>query len=372
MTTKTPWTHYLFWAAALAGLAALAYYFSNIVGCILSAWILSLIGQPLADLFQKIRIGRFRIGPSAAALLTLFVFILIAGLTLLLFVPMILTQAGNMAHVDYTAIAEALEQPFSRLYAWLQKNKVIMPEGAPEQLLQKALEGWFEPSRLGSAAGYAIMTIGNTLINFFSTLFIAFFFLKEKNLFANFILTLTPEAYQEPMRETIHDTITMLSRYFLGILIQITLITVYVSLALTIVGIKNAVLIGFFAAIMNVIPYLGPFFGGAVGIFLAFTTNLELDFYSEMLPLLAKVLAVFITSQWLDNYILSPTIFSKSVLAHPLEIFLIVLMGAKIAGFTGMIMAIPAYTVVRVFAKEFLQQFRIVQKMTERMKQSGI
>jgi predicted PurR-regulated permease PerM len=132
------------------------------------------------------------------------------------------------------------------------------------------------------------------------------------------------------------------------------------------------VLIGFFAALMNVIPYLGPLFGGALGIFLTFSSNLELDFYTEMLPLLLKVLGVFITSQWLDNYFLSPTIFSKSVLAHPLEIFLIVLMGANVAGLTGMILAIPVYTIFRIFAKEFLNQFKLVQKLTERMKESGL
>ena len=62
---------------------------------------------------------------------------------------------------------------------------------------------------------------------------------------------------------------------------------------------------------------------------------------------------------------LQPNIFSKSVKAHPLEIFIVVLMGAKIGGVTGMILAIPGYTVIRVLAKVFLSEFKVVQRITK-------
>jgi len=366
------WTRYALWALVLALLVLFVHFFSNIVAYILTAWVLSLIGRPLMDVFQKIRIGKLRVGPSAAAVMTILSFVLVFVMFILLFVPMIITQASNLAHVDYAAIAKALEEPFSRLSHFLKENKILLQTDSLEHTVQKALEGWIEPSRIGYFLTQAVMTIGNTLIHIFSTIFITFFFLQENRLFSNVILIMTPDAYQVQARETIDDSKLMLSRYFRGILLQITIITVYVSICLSLLGIKNAVLIGFFAALMNVIPYLGPLFGGALGIFLTFSSNLELDFYTEMLPLLLKVLGVFITSQWLDNYFLSPTIFSKSVLAHPLEIFLIVLMGANVAGLTGMILAIPVYTIFRIFAKEFLNQFKIVQKLTERMKESGL
>ena len=68
--------------------------------------------------------------------------------------------------------------------------------------------------------------------------------------------------------------------------------------------------------------------------------------------------------QLLDNFILQPQIFSASVKAHPLEIFICVLVGAKIGGILGMVLAIPVYTVLRVIAKVFLSEFKIVQKIT--------
>jgi predicted PurR-regulated permease PerM len=71
--------------------------------------------------------------------------------------------------------------------------------------------------------------------------------------------------------------------------------------------------------------------------------------------------------QMTDNFVLQPFIYSNSVKAHPLEIFIIILIAAKLGGITGMIIAIPAYTVIRVVAKEFLNQFKIVQKLTNSM-----
>jgi predicted PurR-regulated permease PerM len=66
----------------------------------------------------------------------------------------------------------------------------------------------------------------------------------------------------------------------------------------------------------------------------------------------------------MDNIFFQPLIFSSSVKAHPLEIFLVILIAGTLAGITGMILAIPTYTVIRVFAKEFLNKFRVVQKLT--------
>jgi predicted PurR-regulated permease PerM len=73
--------------------------------------------------------------------------------------------------------------------------------------------------------------------------------------------------------------------------------------------------------------------------------------------------------QLLDNLLLIPFIFSNSVLAHPLEIFLVILMGSQLYGIIGMVLAIPTYTVIRVIAKEFLNKFKLVQKLTGKMKE---
>lgn len=102
---------------------------------------------------------------------------------------------------------------------------------------------------------------------------------------------------------------------------------------------------------------------------LTITSSLDLDFYSEMMPLLIKVLLCFMSVQMIDNLILQPFIFSNRVRAHPLEIFIIIMIGAKIGGIVGMVLAIPAYTVIRVIARTFLSEFEIIQKIAIGLKQ---
>jgi len=69
--------------------------------------------------------------------------------------------------------------------------------------------------------------------------------------------------------------------------------------------------------------------------------------------------------QLLDNFFLQPTIFGRSVKAHPLEIFIVVLVGAKLGGILGMVVAIPAYTVFRVIGKVFFSEFKVIQRITQ-------
>jgi len=137
------------------------------------------------------------------------------------------------------------------------------------------------------------------------------------------------------------------------------------SLGLTIFNVKNALLIGFFGGIMNVIPYLGPVIGAIVGVLLAVTTSLSYGLYAETVPLIFIVLGVFASANLIDNIVLQPLIYSNSVKAHPVEIFLVILIAGSMAGIPGMILAIPSYTVLRIIAKEFLSQFRVVQKLTK-------
>ena len=205
-------------------------------------------------------------------------------------------------------------------------------------------------------------------IGIFSVVFITFFFLKEEGLFASFLAAIMPQEYDAKVHHALSDIAIMLRRYFRGLVLQMLSVATFVTIALSLLGIKNALLIGVLAALLNVIPYVGPIIGAVFGIIFTISSGLDLDFYTQMLPQIIKVAAVFAAAQMLDNYILQPYIFSNSVLAHPLEIFIVVLMGAKINGVLGMVLAIPFYTILRAVAGAFLSEFHIVQHLTERMK----
>lgn len=365
------WNRYLLIGLSLALIGAFIYFFGYILAYVLSAWVLSLIGQPLMTIFRRIKIGKWRLGPGLCAALTLLSFFVVAIVLFLIFVPTILQQAANLAQVDYPAIAKALEEPYSHGIQWIEQHGILMPEATLEALIKNALKGWFEPQKLGEFVAAAIGTLGSIVVNVVSVLFITFFFLQERRLFINFILALVPKEHEDATLETIRQSIALLSRYFAGILIQMAIITVFITVVLTFLGIKNALLIGLFGALMNVIPYLGPILGAGFALFITISSNLDLDFYTQLGPMLIKVFVVFSIMQQLDNYFLQPYIFSTSVKAHPLEIFLVILMGATVSGVAGMILAIPVYTVLRVMAKEFLSHFKIVRKIARNLDEAS-
>lgn len=353
-------------------LASLIYFFTDIVAYVCIAWVLSMIGQPLMRFFQdKVKIWKFRIGPNLAAVLTLFSFFLFVFILIRLFVPPIVQQVNNLAGVDFNQIATALQEPLGHLQTTLSEYGLMQSDVPIGEVLKKNFAHFMEPSYIGNYFGEALSAVSNLLIALVSVLFITFFFLKEQGLFVRFIAAIMPPQYDGKVHTAISDTATMLSRYFRGLVLQMLAVATFVTLALTILGIKNALLIGVFAALLNVIPYIGPIIGMAFGIVFTISSGLDLDFYTQMVPQIIKVASVFLAAQMLDNYVLQPYIFSNSVLAHPLEIFIVVLMGAQLNGVMGMVLAIPFYTVLRAVARAFLSEFHIVQHLTERMDKIG-
>jgi predicted PurR-regulated permease PerM len=146
------------------------------------------------------------------------------------------------------------------------------------------------------------------------------------------------------------------------------------TIGLSIIGIEfnHAVIIGFFCGLFNVIPYLGPWMGAIVGLLIGAALNINANFMSQTLPLLGLMTVVFLSVQIIDNVLFQPLIYSSSVKAHPLEIFLVIMAAGSMAGVLGMFLAIPSYTIVRVVAKEFFDNMKLVRKLTENLnKQKG-
>ncbi|MCK5078742.1 MAG: AI-2E family transporter, partial [Bacteroidales bacterium] len=110
-----------------------------------------------------------------------------------------------------------------------------------------------------------------------------------------------------------------------------------------------------------------PIIGATMGVLLAVTTTLSMGFYDSVLITAIVVIVVFSAANLIDNIILQPIIYSTSVKAHPVEIFLVIIMAGSLAGIPGMILAIPGYTVLRIVAREFLGKFRLVRKLTQNM-----
>jgi len=322
-----------------------------------------MLGAPIMDfLRRKGKISKYAFGDAIYALITMILMISILAVIGIVIVPIIIEQAANLSKVDTEAIIGALEEPLNVFLGNLQSMGLVAQEANPEKQMQEELIKWFEPAKISQFLGSFVSIASNLMIGVFSVLFITFFFLKEQGLFTRILYTMTPSSIETKVRLAVEDTSGLLTRYFGGIVIQISIITIYLGILLSLIGVQNALLIAVFAAFINVIPYLGPLIGGTFGVMLTITSSLDLDFYTQMMPLLIKVVLSFMSMQLLDNFVLQPIIFSNSVKAHPLEIFIAIMIGAKVGGIGGMILAIPAYTVIRVIARTFLSEFEIAQK----------
>ena len=168
---------------------------------------------------------------------------------------------------------------------------------------------------------------------------------KDSKLFENSLMTLVLDNKETRLQKSINKIKDLLSRYFVGLVLQISVLFLIYTIGLLIIGVENAIVIAFLCALINLIPYLGPMIGGAIMIFLTMTSNLGESFNEVIVPTTLKVLVVIIIGQLIDNFISQPLIFSKSVKSHPLEIFLIIIIGGLLFGIVGMIVAGDAFTV---------------------------
>lgn len=356
---------------SLAVIGALLWFFSDIVMYAVLAWVVSMIGQPLMRFFKKMKIWKFQVGPNLAAILTLLTFFLSLVLLVMIFVPSFIEQFNNLSHVDYPALAKTLEKPLLNLQTNLASYGLVDATIPLEQQLQSRLTNSFEPASLKNYVTSFFAAAGNIGVTFGAVAFISFFFLQEQGMFVNFLSSLMPSQYDEKVKHALSDIAKNLSLYFRGLLLQMLAFSVMVTLALWILGIKNALLIGIFAGLLNVVPYIGPIIGMAFGVIFTISSNLEMDFNTVILPKVIKVIIVFFGCQAIDNNLTQPYIFSSTLKTHPLEIFFVVLIGAKIGGVMGMVTAIPGYMVLRTIASVFLSEFHIVHNLRERMRSAS-
>ncbi len=350
---------------ALLIIGYMIWRFHYIIAWILIAAVLSFIGNPLVRFFDRIRIRKFRMPHTLSALLAIFVIVIFFLGLFAVFVPLIVKQAETISRIDVGRIAQNLAGPMQWIDENLHNYGAIPENQTLQEFLVEKSKSLVNIGKVGSFMSKFISVAGNIFIGLFSILFIAFFFLKDENLFEDGLLLLIPENHHHATRRVIKDSKNLLVRYYIGVLLQLLAVMSLITIGLWIFGVKNALLIGFFGGLMNIIPYLGPVIGTVIGISLGVTSSLATGSYNELLPVALKLTGVFIAVNFIDNNILVPVIYSKSVKSHPLEIFLVIIIGGGLAGLVGMLLAVPVYTLLRVIAKEFLQEFRVVKKLTE-------
>lgn len=349
----------------------LLWYFSAIITYILISVVLAFIGKPLVHWITLIKYKRFKIPKGVAAFTTLVTLWIVFISFFRFIIPLLINELNTLSEIDFAMVLNSIEEPIIQFLRFFSKDPLAFENQTFLDVVTENIGNKIDFSQLSNVFAVIAGTIGELLIGFFSVSFITFFFLKEETMFREVIILLVPTSYETKVAHILDSISYLLRRYFIGLTFEVFMVMLLVTIGLTIVGVafEHAVVIGLFCGLFNVIPYLGPWMGAAVGLLIGAALNIDADFMEHTLPLLGFMLLVFATVQILDNILFQPLIYSSSVKAHPLEIFLVILAAGSLAGILGMILAIPVYTILRVIAKEFFVNMKIVKKLTQNLKQ---
>jgi len=337
------------------------YKIQSVIAYLAIAAVIALIGRPIVLWLRR----KLKFPNTLAVIVTMVIFIgIIAGI-IALFVPLISEQGKNLSLLDIDQLQKNVNSLYTQIINYFGTSSNVVTEIIEESEIEKNIvEGFdvgFIPNFLNSFVG----VLSSASIGLLSVLFVSFFFLKDSKLFQNGILAFVPQTNESRMIKSIDKINNLLSRYFVGLLLQIFILFVIYTITLLLVGVENAIVIAFLCALFNIIPYVGPLIGGVLMITLTMTSNLDADFSSVILPKAGWVFLGLLIGQLVDNFFSQPRIFSQSVKSHPLEIFLIIIIAGLLFGITGMIIAVPAYTAIKVILKEFLSENKLVRSLTK-------
>ena len=338
----------------LIGLYQVVVSIQSVLFYLLIAAVVSLIGRPITQLLKRIKFGNTLSSVTTIAILMIAFFGIVS-----LLLPVIFEQAKNLSLLNVNAFEATATKLINELSIYLSDYGVDLQSWVDRSLAE------VDYSFLPDAINTVLNGLSGFTIGVFSVIFISFFFLKDSGLLERMVMVFVLDKNVKRVEKSILSIKNLLSRYFIGLLVQITVLFIIYTLVLLIFGIPNAVTIALVCALLNIIPFLGPIIGTVLIIFLTMTSSLDASFASVTLPKTIYVLIGFTIGQLIDNFLTQPYVFSTSVKSHPLEIFIVILNGGLLFGPLGMIIAVPSYTALKVIFKEFYAHNKIVKALTK-------
>ena len=358
---------YLIKLGIFAIIATLCWYFRSVLIYIIAAFVVSLIGQPVIRLLRRFKIKGKTAPDWLLAILTLL--IILGGLVLI--VTQVIPVVTGIVHDASLFSSRGLPDQgiFDKINEWLVS--VFPALGADFDVIKFLMAQLKEVTNVSNVSGMigsVASAVASTAVGLFSIVFISFFFIRDDKLFRKIITALTPDRHEVAADKAVADIEHLLSRYFSGLVIEMLGVALLDFLGLWLIariGFNYAIGIAFIAGILNVIPYVGPLIGEVLGVLLCvilkYGAGVGLDVGLGWFALI--VLAIMFGTQLVDNFFYQPVIYSNSIQATPLEIFIVLLMAGHMGGALGMLVAIPAYTVVRVIAGRFFYDRKAVRRL---------
>lgn len=361
---------YIIISASIAIIGSICWVLKSVLAYILIAVVVSLLAKPVMNLSQKLKIKGRELPDWLPATISLVLVLGTITTILSCIIPIIGGVAQNISVTNITEAVKGIAVPLENFNHFLQERvpslgKDFRIEVAVLQEIQK-LFNINAFNVIGSAA--SVMT--QICVAIFSIIFISFFFIKDNGLFTKIVCAFVPEKHEKNVEEAISDIEHLLSRYFSGVTLEIIGVAIINFLGLWLIArlnINAAAGIAFITGILNIIPYVGPFAGIALGTILglllkyssAVPTGLDIGFWGFT----AVLIAILYFTQLVDNFLYQPVIYSTSIKSTPLEIFIVLLIVGNLGGPLAMIIAIPVYTIFRVVAFRFFRHIKAINRL---------
>ncbi len=364
---------YIIIAGVTAIILFLGWYFRTVLLYVALAVVVALIGKPVVKALCRIQIKSFHFPRWLASVLTLTLIICICLSLFLLLAPMIGEFVHLVNNMSLSNLGAQVYGPLEKINEFIIKS---IPSVEPDFRLEVYLFNYIKEFVNINTFSNIIVSLASFIANFgiavFSVVFIAFFLLMENGLITDTLSTIVPDRYEEKVRRAAKSINNLLSRYFAGISLESLFVATLNSIGLVFIAKidpRLAIVVAFASGVLNIIPYLGPLIGDVLAVLMGLIYHINNGVEMPLLMFLAIILAIFIVTQLIDNYVFQPLIYSNSVKAHPLEIFIVILLAGQISGIFGILIAVPAYTVLRVIASEFLSDSKLVQRLTRNIRQ---
>lgn len=364
---------YIMIAAAMVLIGLTCWYLRTILLYIIVAVVVSLIAKPLMELMKKVGIKGRRLPDWILAALSLTIVTCTLLGVISLVVPIVSGIIKNISFesIEIEAALGGVSDPLAQFNAFMCKTFPRLGDNFRiEKELVAEIQNMFDISGVSSLIGSAANYLKSLAIGMFSVAFIGFFFTKDDGTFTKIVCALVPDKYEKTTERAIDDIGHLLSRYFVGVVIEIFGVALLNFLGLYFIarlGFNASIGIAFLTGILNVIPYVGPLMGvilGTVlGILIKYSSATPLGLDVNFWIFTAVLIAILCFTQLIDNILYQPVIYSTSIKAKPLEIFIVLLIVGHIGGAFAMIAAIPMYTVVRVIAFRFFGDYKAIKRL---------
>lgn len=329
-------------------LAVLIYVIADVLIMLIISFFIALIFNPVVDFIEKKGFNR--------VISVLFLYLLCGSFIAVSFayiMPKIYNQMNTLTQVitpeKISSSFLSVELFFKKLFPNINSQNVLNKLYAE---LQNLFFGWF------NNISYVLYSIFSLVAILVIVPFVTFFLLKDNKKIIKGIINLMPNKYFEVSYWVIKQINIQLGRFVRGWIFDAAIVGIMAGIGLYLIGIDNAASIGLVAGIGHLIPYFGPIIGGLPAIVISI---IQLGNFS-MLP---KIILLFTLIYTFDNGYIQPKVFSKSTDIHPLVIILLILIGGKLLGVLGMLLALPVATVIKTAAKEIYyayKNYRIIHK----------